>query len=372
MVDSGKAGLKSRTSPKLKVVVSVARFLQWVFRGLGWMRTQRVGPVLSLVLLLWMCGAARPHRCGRGENLAGAPEFEAQRARAEACLDWYAHYPAVLRRLQSGVTPMVTQTFCGGGGSTEGVRRAGGASVGVDLRHQSDFVRRLGAEAFKEFDCMDTAKLRALDRSLHALGCMASPPCQFYSVANVSQKSSEPALITQTRDLMAELWEYTVIENVKGARKAMSKSAVKIHGALFGLQVSRPRLFESSFRIHVDEALSTPADKLRIRCCLGERKRWRPKDIFGRGLKHCCEGNIYTVVGSRPFRCTHSDCALAMGCDPIAMSYERLAQSIPPVYAQLIFCQMCMAAAHRRFGAPSITFDDMLRNPPQAKRALAF
>ena len=53
------------------------------------------------------------------------------------------------------------------------------------------------------------------------------------------------------------------------------------------------------------------------------------------------------------------------------MSYERLAQAVPPSYAQLVFGQMCMHAAHARFGSPLITFDEMLRRPDSARRELA-
>ena len=38
-----------------------------------------------------------------------------------------------------------------------------------------------------------------------------------------------------------------------------------------------------------------------------------------------------------------------MGVDEGHMSYERLAQSIPPAYGQLVFTQMCMWRAHRRW-----------------------
>ena len=36
-----------------------------------------------------------------------------------------------------------------------------------------------------------------------------------------------------------------------------------------------------------------------------------------------------------------------MGVDAGHMSYERLAQSVPPAYGQLVFAQMCMHRAHR-------------------------
>ena len=60
-----------------------------------------------------------------------------------------------------------------------------------------------------------------------------------------------------------------------------------------------------------------------------------------------------------------------MGLDPGHMSYDRLAQSLPPVYIELVFSQMCMQAAHDLYGAPVITFDDMRARPAAARRELA-
>ena len=60
-----------------------------------------------------------------------------------------------------------------------------------------------------------------------------------------------------------------------------------------------------------------------------------------------------------------------MGVDPGHMSYERLAQSIPPDYAQLIASQMCMREAERKFGVPAITFDDYRERPGWARTTLA-
>ena len=60
-----------------------------------------------------------------------------------------------------------------------------------------------------------------------------------------------------------------------------------------------------------------------------------------------------------------------MGVDAGHMSFGELAQAIPPAYASLVFAQMCMAEAHRMYGAPVITYDEMLRRPSWAKRQLA-
>ena len=70
---------------------------------------------------------------------------------------------------------------------------------------------------------------------------------------------------------------------------------VELRGSLFGLRVARPRLFESSFHIHVDEYLQVPARALEDRCCLGARRRWSRYDEYGRVRPACCCGNIFYI-----------------------------------------------------------------------------
>jgi hypothetical protein len=118
----------------------------------------------------------RSYRCGGGKNLASDEQFEEQRERAERVLDWYRQYVQLLRRLQSGVTPTVVDVFCGGGGSSEGVRRAGGASHGIDVEAQPDFVRRFGSTSFSIGDGTSWADVGGVGRRVRAFGAGASPP----------------------------------------------------------------------------------------------------------------------------------------------------------------------------------------------------
>ena len=94
--------------------------------------------------------------------LAGAAEFAEQRALSDEMLDWYAVYVSLLRRLESGVTPFSIQNFSGGGGSSEGCRRAGGACHGIDLYDQEDYRRRFGDESFSQRDGMSWSTIKAL------------------------------------------------------------------------------------------------------------------------------------------------------------------------------------------------------------------
>eukprot|EP00966_Prymnesium_polylepis_P046683 1082263-Prymnesium_polylepis.1 len=59
-------------------------------------------------------------------------------------LEWYDTYVSLLRPLRRGKKPCVLHGFCGGGDATEGTRRAGGSSYGIDLRAMPDYVRRFG------------------------------------------------------------------------------------------------------------------------------------------------------------------------------------------------------------------------------------
>ena len=59
----------------------------------------------------------------------------------------------VARRL-SKRPPGLVDLFCGGGGCSEGARRAGFSVHGVDVEEQPDFVRRFGDDAFTLSDAL--------------------------------------------------------------------------------------------------------------------------------------------------------------------------------------------------------------------------
>ena len=203
--------------------------------------------------------------------------------------------------MMSGTAPAVVDDFCGGGGASEGVRRGGGVAYGIDAEVQAEFVRRFGAESFTQGDGVSWSVVAKVLRRARAVGGMASPPCKFYSTARVRGEARAPPLIEQTRDMLSALFDFWVIENVLGARLHLAPHAVELRGAWFGLRVDRPRLFEANFPIHVDEWLRGPGEALRMRCCLGDRRRWRRLDAFGRPERRPrCSGNLFAVQGSAP------------------------------------------------------------------------
>ena len=289
-------------------------------------------------------------------------------------LDWYRGFVQLLSRLQSGATPSVLQLFCAAGyGSTEGVRRGGGASHGLDAEPQPEHERVYGEGSTTVGDATSRATVDRLRRKHQAFGAMGGPPCKFYSTADVAGLSEAPALIGEARDVMSELFgDSWALENVRGARKHLGAQAVELRGSFFGLRVDRPRCYEAGFPLHVDTWLQGGGDRLRARCCLGRRRRWRELDYFGRPVTEpCCTGNIFAVQSTHPWRATVQESAEAMGVGVCGVVYERLAQAAPPAYAEYVFGQMCMHAAHERFGSPIITFDEMLERPDSARRELA-
>ena len=355
------------------------RFLQWVFRTTRAAKAEcwKAGSLRVPYMMASAWGRRQVvTRCAGGAGLATDAEFAAQRKLGEEMLDWYSIYPALLRRLESGITPFCIQNFCGGGGASEGCRRAGGACHGLDAYEQPDYCRRFGAEAFTKADGMSWSTVKGLRDQKQADFLMGGPPCKFYSRARVRGEATQPPLIGGFRDQCQALFgqrRQWAIENVMGAEKHMSPDAQVLDGAYFGLKVARARLYETSGKLHVDTCVRDPADALAAKCCLGRRRRFRRFDEFGRPVfAPCCSGNIFSVVGKTPWKCTAEECTAAMGMDPGHMGYERLAQSVPPHYAQLVFSQMCMWQAAEKFGVPAITFDEHRARPSQSMRTLAF
>jgi hypothetical protein len=268
-----------------------ARFLQYLFR-----RTRAVRPGC------WCRGGMRGLRwwrpltsfgCSRG--LARAAAFRDQGRCAEDALCWYRMYVELHRSWHSGRTPTALVTFCGQGGVSEGVRRAGGAAHGQDAVVQPRYTARYGEESFSCGDSCNPTGLRGLQKAARTMVTLASPPCKQHSSARMRGEASEPALIGATRDALQATARCWAIENVTGASAEMAPHTTLLRGSMFGLHVDRPRLWEASFDLHVDEALLEGGRKLRQGCCLGFRRRWRRLDPWGRPEMHdCCAG------------CTHS------------------------------------------------------------------
>lgn len=141
--------------------------------------------------------------------------------------------------------------FCGGGGVSVGLARAGWDVTGLDLIHHDDYpddshglwsVPGVPVCEFRQGDALEVVR----DRDYLAgfdLVC-ASPPCPGYSTIT-PDPSRHPRLIEPIRRALVEAGVPYIIENVEGARSAMIEP-VMLCGSSFGLGVRRHRLFESN------------------------------------------------------------------------------------------------------------------------------
>jgi DNA (cytosine-5)-methyltransferase 1 len=215
--------------------------------------------------------------------------------------------------------PRLLDLFCGAGGAGMGYHRAGFDVVGVDIEPQPNYPFE-----FIQADALDILGAEAFIRLFD--GVHASPPCQSYSGMSecrpgVSEKY--PALIEPVRNALIALGLPWVMENVVGAPLAGSDDlfgsyGVTLCGRMFGLELYRHRLFETSFPI------GTPAHP--------------PHTISASKAGHWEPGTVISVAGN---------------CSPIAvarqsmgigwMNRNELAESIPPAYCQFIGEQL---AAH--------------------------
>jgi DNA (cytosine-5)-methyltransferase 1 len=186
--------------------------------------------------------------------------------------------------------------FCGAGGASRGLARAGFEVMGVDVclqpRYPYDFVNYDALEfPLEDFDFI-----------------WASPPCQAFTLAQRIQKNSHPDLITPIRERLQKTKAKWVIENVVGAPL---KNPVMLCGAMFpGLRVYRHRIFETNFKVEVPKH---PEHKKKT------TKMGRPPK---RGEFLHVVGNFSGVDAARK----------AMGID--WMTRDELRESIPPAYAE--------------------------------------
>ena len=146
--------------------------------------------------------------------------------------------------------PLILDLFCCEGGAATGYHRAGFDVVGVDIAPQPNYPFH-----FIQGDALDP-ELWAHWKpdAIHA-----SPPCQSYTTMSNRYGSDELELIAPVRDLLVQAAVPWVIENVVGARPHM-RSPLMLHGGHFGLDLYRPRLFESNVLLWAPEPAKPPRD----------------------------------------------------------------------------------------------------------------
>lgn len=199
--------------------------------------------------------------------------------------------------------------FCGAGGASMGLHRAGFQVVGVDIAAQPHY-----PFPFIRGDAL-APPLRLDDFDL----IWASPRCQAFTSAGGYQRihlgRQYPDQIPATRALLATARRaLTVIENVP---QAPIRCDLMLDGTMFpALRVIRRRHFELNFRAPF---------------ALGF-------DARGHVLRHgwiCVVGNgTCSWLWKRGVRTRNADHRAAMGID--WMPRNGLSQAVPPAYAEFI------------------------------------
>ena len=126
--------------------------------------------------------------------------------------------------------------YCGAGGASMGLHRAGFDVTGIDCQAQLRYPFR-----FVHADALNPP----LDLSRFDL-IWASPPCQGYTAMQHIHKrrADHPDLIAPTRQALVDAGVPWVIENVAGAPL---RNPIMLCGTMFGLAIAKHRFFESSF-----------------------------------------------------------------------------------------------------------------------------
>lgn len=209
--------------------------------------------------------------------------------------------------------PRALDLFCGAGGVSVGLERAGFEVVGVDLAPMPRYPFE-----FHQADAL-TFPLEGFDV------IFASPPCQGYStMRHAPGAKGAPRLIEVVRERLIAAGAPYAIENVEAAAPHM-RNPVCLCGSMFGLgaqgcQLRRHRLFECSFPVDAPKCRHDP--KLPVIGVYGGHARKRAARAGGRKTKDVWVGGHRAAA------------AEAMGMHWATLA--EISEAIPPVYAEFI------------------------------------
>jgi DNA (cytosine-5)-methyltransferase 1 len=218
--------------------------------------------------------------------------------------------------------PRLLDLFCGAGGAAKGYQRAGFHVVGVDIDPQLNYC----GDEFLQLDALALLDTYLADGEGIPFDVIhASPPCQAYA-GLAAKDGRHPRLIEPVRAALERTGKPWVIENIAGAPL---RAQIQLCGSMFGLNVRRHRLFESS------ELLFGPpscdhACQDEIRAYYGKKGWlvWTPAaaNIQKKGrLSPLLRGSVDLAVKD-------------MGID--WMTWDELREAIPPAYTEWIGAQL--------------------------------
>lgn len=220
------------------------------------------------------------------------------------------------------MTKLVLDLFCGAGGASMGISKAGFVVEGVDINHQPDYPFQ-----FIQRDAITYLKNMLSNRYPENYDAyFASPPCQAYSVANKQWRNKGyeyPDLVEITRDLLLVTGKPFVLENVPSSplRKDL-ELCMSMFDDGRDYMVRRHRIFE----IH---GFEVPQPPHRTSHGGGRVGDGRIISVFGHG-----GGTRYNHATSNldAWRC-------AMGT-PWMKKRKSITESIPPAYTEYIFSHL--------------------------------
>ncbi len=224
--------------------------------------------------------------------------------------------------------PRALDLFCGAGGASMGLSRAGFDVVGCDIKYFKNY-------PFHQIVCDVMAVMQVVDLSAFDL-IWASPPCQRFSVATPEwNRENHPDLIEPVRELLENSGALYAIENVQ---KAPIRADIILDGVKFGLPLERRRIFEVNFptnNILVGPNVR-PASGLKV----GPASQALTGPALDRengpsaGAHSGLPQAVYVSGGSGAGKGSLDDWKRAMGID--WMTRREITEAIPPVYAQAI------------------------------------
>lgn len=223
--------------------------------------------------------------------------------------------------------PRAIDLFCGAGGASVGLSRAGFEVVGVDLNRQPRYP-------------FEFVQADALDFPLNGFDLIwASPPCQGYTaLRHAPGARGAPRLISAVRQSMIDYGALWVIENVKEARCDM-RSPTTLCGSMFGLgaqgcQLQRHRLFEANFDLGLPPCRHDDRPVIGV---YGGHARRRAASAGGRTTRDVWEGGHKAAASE------------AMGID--WMTLAEMSEAIPPAYGEWVGYYARLALLKRRTAA---------------------